>query len=137
MAVKWATAAYRRVVYPAIYVHQQYWRRKVGLDRMLERRSPLTNVLTGVVLGVAVYFILLPLRSYPVDKTAWQLADDFNSMIQTMHVDPTVELPVVALMRIKQEVGAKVLVANDAAAIRSQRARVQVLKDAGSGQSTA
>lgn len=128
MPVKWATTLYRTVLLPSFYGHHLYWRRKVAVDRWLESCSPWTNSGIAIALGVAAYYGSSPFRRYNVDKSTAELNDDMMEIMVVMGFDPHQELPEMVRDRLAGQVASKILVANDRAALRRERAEIEELK---------
>ena len=73
MTVKWATFVFSTVLVPFARVHMAYKHRLNILDRFFEKKSFKFNTLVGALLGSTLYICTLPMRSFLVDKTMWQL----------------------------------------------------------------
>ena len=129
MTFQWATRLSQTVVFPGIFLHHAYWRRKVVLDRILERRSASANVGLGCLFGLVGYFGMMPLRAHAVDETTVQLNGYANDIMAIMRVDPKHEFPGQALMRIRDEVITKTYIANDRVQIKRSQAEAATLKE--------
>eukprot|EP00760_Papus_ankaliazontas_P010472 PhM_4_TR14288/c0_g1_i1/m.86260 len=129
---KWATALWFQVVQPAAYYHRMYWMRKVALDQYLEKQTIRKNFLIGAAFGATIYLFSLPMRTFNVDRTLWQLRDDTKDMLELIdkHRGPAVEgeLPGIGLFDAVEEVVSALLVARDEAEVKRMLQEVEEQK---------
>ncbi|KAG5478700.1 hypothetical protein LSCM1_06104 [Leishmania martiniquensis] len=121
--VKWATYTFWYILDPILRRHHWYYRRKVQLDRFLERNSIVANLTLGVLLGATVYFgvvcgVLLPPA---VGAKAHSMSENAREVLSLMECDTSKELPAYQLMRVKREIIGKLHAVADEVEVRRQR----------------
>lgn len=121
--LKWATYTFWYLLDPILHRHHRYYRRKVQLDRFLERNSIMANSMIGVILGVTVYFsivcgVLLPPAVGAKEHT---MKENAREVLNLMECDTSKELPAYQLMRVKREIIGKLHAVADEAEVRRQR----------------
>lgn len=121
--LKWATYTFWYVLDPVLRRHHWYYRRKVQLDRFLERNNIATNAAIGAIIGVTVYFGLVRGLLLPpaVGAKEHSMKDNAREVLQLMECDTTKELPAYQLMRVKREIIGKLHAVADEADVRRQR----------------
>lgn len=126
MSTKWATFVFWNVINPTLYTHHTYYRKKVLLDRMLEKRSGWFNVACGVLVGTTGYLMISPLL---IDnRAAVDAAQDTKDVLRILKLDTSKEIPIILLEKAKSDIVAKVYVTNDKADIRRQKEEMARLK---------
>ncbi|EAN91072.1 hypothetical protein C3747_53g107 [Trypanosoma cruzi] len=126
--VKWATAIFWNVLDPAFRTHFKYYRRKVAVDRYLERKGVVFNVAVGVTFGLTLYFTVVSKFLLPAPVASeYSMEDNAKEILRAMKCDTTKELPAFLLMRAKREIIGKLHVAADRAEVKHQREEVERL----------
>eukprot|EP00758_Cryptobia_borreli_P007654 Tbor_TRINITY_DN5318_c0_g5::TRINITY_DN5318_c0_g5_i2::g.4703::m.4703 len=120
MTIKWASFLFWHFMNPAFYAHHQAYRKKVIIDRFLEKRSVWLNIAIGSICGLSTYLILSPLFPSDVNKTMKEINSDASELLKILKLDASKELPMLLLLRAKEEIVAKVHVTNDKADVRRQ-----------------
>ncbi|KAG5504416.1 hypothetical protein JKF63_04868 [Porcisia hertigi] len=128
---KWATYTFWYLLDPILRRHHWYYRRKVQLDRFLERNSIVANSTIGVIIGVTVYFgvicgILLPPA---VGAKEHSMKENAREVLNLMDCDTSKELPAYQLMRVKREIIGKLHAVADEAEVRRQREEADKLSE--------
>ncbi|GET88755.1 hypothetical protein, conserved [Leishmania tarentolae] len=129
--VKWATYTFWYLLDPILRRHHWYYRRKVQLDRFLERNSIVTNSMIGVILGVTVYFSLVRSVLLPpaVGAKEHTMKENAREVLNLMECDTSKELPAYQLMRVKREIIGKLHAVADEAEVRRQRQEAEKLSE--------
>jgi hypothetical protein len=125
--VKWATYTFWYILDPILRRHHWYYRRKVQLDRFLERNNVAVNSAIGVIVGVTLYFsvvrgLLLPPA---VGAREHSMKENAREVLSLMECDTSKELPAYQLMRVKREIIGKLHAVADEAEVRRQREEVE------------
>ncbi|AIN98557.1 hypothetical protein LPMP_231070 [Leishmania panamensis] len=128
---KWATYTFWYFLDPALRRHHWYYRRKVQLDRFLERNSIATNSLIGVIFGVTVYFSVICGALLPpaVGAKEHSMKENAREVLNLMECDTSKELPAYQLMRVKREIIGKLHAVADEAEVRRQREEAEKLSE--------
>ncbi|RNF01477.1 hypothetical protein TraAM80_07010 [Trypanosoma rangeli] len=123
--LKWATVVFWNVLDPAFRTHFKYYRRKVAVDRYLERKGALFNIAVGLTFGLTLYFTVVSKFLLPASVVSeHSMEDNAKEVLRTMKCDTTKELPAFLLMRAKREIIGKLHVAADRAEVKRQREEV-------------
>ena len=125
--VKWATFVFWNVVNPTLYTHHTFYRKKVVLDRILEKRSGWFNTAMGTLVGTTAYLMVSPMLID--DRAAVDAAQDTKDVLRILKLDTSKEIPIILLEKAKSDIVAKVYVTNDKADIKRQRVEMAKLKD--------
>ncbi|KEG07884.1 hypothetical protein DQ04_08561000 [Trypanosoma grayi] len=126
--LKWATFVFWNFLDPVFRVHFRYYRRKVAVDRYLERRGICANIAIGVTFGLTLYFTLVSTFLLPTPVASeYSMQDNAKEILRAMKCDTTKELPAFLLMRAKREIIGKLHVAADRAEVKRQREEVDKL----------
>lgn len=131
--VKWATYTFWYILDPLLRRHHWYYRRKVQLDRALEKNSVLTNCAIGIVTGATLFLTIVSgtLLPKPIGSEEHTMRENAEYVIALMGEDSK-ELPAYQLMRVKREIIGKLYAVADVAEVRRQReevARMQAMLD--------
>ena len=124
--VKWATFVFWNVVNPTLYTHHTFYRKKVVLDRILEKRSGWFNTAMGTLVGTTAYLMVSPMLID--DRAAVDAAQDTKDVLRILKLDTSKEIPIILLEKAKSDIVAKVYVTNDKADIKRQREEMAKLK---------
>lgn len=128
--VKWATYTFWYVLDPILRRHFAYYRKKVQLDRFLEKNSIVTNCGIGILVGLTLYFSVVRSFLIPPSEGAKEhsMKENSNEIFELMNVDTSKDLPAFQLMKIKREIIGKLHAVSDLAEVRRQRAEVEQFK---------
>lgn len=124
--LKWATYTFWYFLDPVLRRHHWYYRRKVQLDRFLERNNIAVNSAIGVIVGVTLYFTIVRGLLLPpaVGAKEHSMKENAREVLGLMECDTSKELPAYQLMRVKREIIGKLHAVADEAEVRRQRAEV-------------
>ncbi|EPY29686.1 hypothetical protein AGDE_00010 [Angomonas deanei] len=139
---KWATHVYWYLLDPLLRCHHYYYRRKVVVDRFLERNSVFANTIFGILLGLTVYFLLAELvlptaaddehnknkMMHPHNMEIYSPQDNAQIVVDCIGTSTTKELPAFQLMRLKRIIMGRVLEVADLSEVRRQREETEKLK---------
>lgn len=128
MTVKWATFVFWNLLNPVFHAHHRYTRRKVVVDRFLERSGFFVTAGLGVMFGGATYLAAasyLPGSGVPAGFTVEEGAD---VILKAMGMESNKEFPVFTLLRAKAEIMTKLHAAMDRIEVRKQREEVEAMK---------
>lgn len=124
--IKWATYTFWYVLDPVLRRHHWYYRRKVQLDRFLERNNFAVNTAIGVIVGVTLYFTLVNALLPPaIGAKEHSMKENAREVLNLMECDTAKELPAYQLMRVKREIIGKLHAVADEAEVRRQRDEVE------------
>ncbi|ORC89165.1 uncharacterized protein TM35_000131690 [Trypanosoma theileri] len=127
--VKWATFLFWRFLDPAFRTHFKYYRRKIAVDRYLERKGILANIVIGVTFGLTLYFTVVSTFLLPAPVVSeYTMEENAKEILRVMKCDTTKELPAFLLMRAKRDIIGKLHVAADRAEVKRQRDEVEKLR---------
>ena len=129
--MKWATFIYKNVLIPTFTLHHKYWVRKVAVDQYLEQRTLKFNVLVGVVFGLVAYLCTVPMRTFAVDRTLWQLRGDaiaLQTLVMKHHGGVKGEMPFIVLGEAQAEIMSAIVAARDEAEVRKMESDVMKIK---------
>ncbi|KAH9593489.1 hypothetical protein LSM04_007118 [Trypanosoma melophagium] len=127
--VKWATFLFWRFLDPAFRMHFKFHRRKVAVDRYLERKGILANIAIGVTFGLTLYFTVVSTFLLPTPVSSeYTMEENAKEILRVMKCDTTKELPAFLLMRAKREIIGKLHVAADRAEVKRQKEEVEKLR---------
>ena len=121
MTIKWATFIYKTILIPGVTLHHRYWVRKVAIDQYLEQKSLKFNVMLGLIFGSVAYLCTVPLRTYKVDRTLWQLRADSVEVAEAIlkrHGALNGQFAYVVIHNTQEEIQCAVLAARDEAEVR-------------------
>ncbi|KAK7194316.1 hypothetical protein NESM_000346600 [Novymonas esmeraldas] len=128
--LRWATYTFWYVLDPVLRRHHVYYRRKVQVDRFLERNSVATNMAIGVIVGATVYFgVVRALLPPAVGAKEHSMRDNSREVLRLMDCDTAKELPAYQLMRVKREIIGKLHAVADEADVRRQREEAAQLQE--------
>lgn len=125
--IKWATYTFWYFLDPVFRRHHGYYRRKVQLDRFLERNNIAVNTVIGAILGTTIYFIVFRGLLLPpaVGAKEHSMKENAREVLSLMECDTSKELPAYQLMRVKREIIGKLHAVADEAEVRRQREEVE------------
>jgi hypothetical protein len=128
MTIKWASFVFWNFLNPVFYAHHRFTRRKVVVDRYLERSGFFVTAGLGVMFGGAAYLAAasyLPGSGVPAGFTVEEGA---NVILRAMGMESNKEFPVFTLLRAKAEIMTKLHSAMDRIEVRKQREAVEAMK---------
>lgn len=137
-SVKWASLLFWNVLNPLLHLHHRYFRRKVQLDRLLEKQHFMVNAGLAFLGGLTVYFGVLhhlfP-STIPSDE-AYSFVDDSRQVLALMMGEASntkaegKELPAFQLMKVKGDIMGRMHAAADVSEMMLQESQVKALQAA-------
>lgn len=126
---QWATYVFFNFLNPLLYTHHRYYRLKVQVDRILEKKGFFFNVGIGLVFGSTAYLLATPLMPMYVNKTSEESEQDCKDLLTILKLEGRKELGSTLIYEARTEIINRLYSVVDKIQVRQQRLAMEKEKE--------